>query len=69
MFVRNTTLTTNKTISIQFNKNGTRDDAILLGPGQFAFFLWKCDAATDDLELFSNDSAGVKVEYILSPLR
>jgi len=69
VFIRNTTLTTNKTITVQFNKNGTRDDVILLGPGQFAFFLWKCDATTDDLELFSNDSAGVKCEYILSPLR
>ena len=69
VFVRNTTTVTNKTITVQFNKNGTRDDVILLGPGQFAFFVWKCDAATDDLELFSNDSNGVKCEYIISPMR
>ena len=34
VFIRNTTLTANKTITIQFNKNGTRDDVITLGPGQ-----------------------------------
>ena len=69
VFIRNTTLTTGKTITVQFNKNGTRDDVIVLGPGQFTFFPWKCDAATDDLELFSNDSAGVRVEYVISPMR
>ena len=31
-------------------------------------FPWKCDAATDKLEIFSNDSAGVKVEYLISPM-
>ena len=69
VFIRNTTLTTNKTITVQFNKNGTRDDVMLLVQATFTFFVWKCDAATDDLELFSNDSAGVKCEYILSPMR
>ena len=69
VFIRNTTLALNKTITVQFNKNGTRDDVGLLGPGQFMFIPWKCDAATDKLEVFSNDTAGVKVEYILSPMR
>lgn len=69
VFIRNTTLTANKTITVQFNKNGTRDDVITLGPGQFTFFPWKCDAATDDIEVFSNDTAGVKLEYVISPMR
>jgi hypothetical protein len=69
VFIRNTTLTANKIITVQFNKNGTRDDVMILGPGEFTFFPWKCDAATDDLEIFSNDTAGVKIEYVISPMR
>lgn len=69
VFIRNTTSTANKTISVQFNKNGTRDDVILLGPGEYTMFPWKCDAATDNVEVFSNDAAGVKVEFIASPMR
>jgi hypothetical protein len=69
VFIRNTSGIGKKTISIQFNKNGTRDDVILLNSGEFTVFPWKCDATTDDIEVFSNDSAGVKIEYIVSPMQ
>jgi len=68
-FVRNTTTIAGKTINVQFNKNGTRDDVILLGPGEYTVFPWKCDAATDDIEVYSNDDAGVKVEYLIAPMK
>jgi len=68
IFIRNNTTVALKTITIQFNKNGTRDDVIVLNAGEFTIFPWKCDAATDDIELFSNDSTGVKIEYIISPM-
>lgn len=69
VFIRNTSSKAKKTITVQFNKNGTRDDVILLNSGEFTIFPWKCDAATDDIEVFSNDSEGVKVEYIVSPMQ
>lgn len=68
-FVRNTSSVANKTITVQFNKNGTRDDVILLGPGEYTVFPWKCDAATDDIEVYSNDSNGVKLEYLIAPMK
>jgi len=68
-FVRNTSNVANKTITVQFNKNGTRDDVILLGPGEYTVFPWKCDAATDDIEVYSNDSNGVKLEYLIAPMK
>ena len=69
VFIRNTSTTGGKTLTIQFNKDGTRDDALLLNAGEFAMFPWKCDAATDDIEVFSNDATGVRIEYIASPMR
>ncbi len=69
VFIRNTSNLANKMINVQFNKNGTRDDVILLGPGEYSVFPWKCDAATDDIEVYSNDSGGVRVEFIASPMR
>lgn len=69
IFIRNTSVTGGKTLTVQFNKNGTRDDVILLNGGEFTLFPWKCDAATDDIEVFSNDANGVKVEYIAAPMR
>lgn len=69
VFIRNTTTLANKTITVQFNKNGTRDGVILLGPGEYTMFPWLCDASTDDVEVFSNDSNGVKVEWMASPMR
>jgi hypothetical protein len=69
VFIRNTSGVAGKTITVQFNNNGTRDDVILLNAGEFTMFPWKCDATTDDIEVFSNDAAGVKVEYIVSPMQ
>lgn len=69
VFIRNTSKLANKTINVQFNKNGTRDNAILLGPGEYTFFPWNCDAATDDIEVYSNDSSGVRVEFVAAPMR
>ena len=69
VFLRNTSSIAGKTITVQFNKNGTRDDVMLLNAGEFTMFPWKCDAATDDIEVFSNDTAGVRVEYIVSPMQ
>jgi hypothetical protein len=69
IFIRNVASVAAKTITVQFNKNGTRDDVMLLNNGEYTMFPWKCDAATDKLELFSNDSAGVKVEYLISPMQ
>jgi hypothetical protein len=69
VFIRNTSTMNNKTITVQFNKNGTRDDVILLNAGEYAIFPWKCDAATDDIEVFSNDASGVKVEFLVAPMR
>ena len=68
IFIRNVSTAAAKTITVQFNKNGTRDDVILLNNGEYTMFPWRCDAATDKLEIFSNDSAGVKVEYLISPM-
>jgi hypothetical protein len=67
--MRNNSNTAGKTITVQFNKNGVRDDVMVLGPSEFTFFPWKCDAATDDIEVFSNDTEGVRVEYVVSPMR
>jgi hypothetical protein len=69
VFIRNNTSTALKTLTVVFNKNGVRDDVILLNGGEFALFPWKCDATTDTLEMFSNDASGVKVEYIISPMQ
>jgi hypothetical protein len=69
VFMRNNSNTAGKTITVQFNKNGVRDDVIVLGPSEFTFFPWKCDAATDDIEVFSNDTEGVRLEYVVSPMR
>ena len=69
VFIRNTSGTANKTVTVQFNKNGARDAAILINAGEFTFFPWWCDADTDDIEVFSNDSTGVKIEFIAAPLR
>lgn len=69
VFIRNTTTLAGKVINVQFNNNGTRDSVILLGPGEYTFFPWHCNAATDDIEVFSNDSAGVRVEFLAAPMR
>lgn len=69
VFIRNTSNLANKMINVQFNKNGTRDDVILLGPGEYSVFPWNCNATTDDIEVYSNDSGGVRVEFIASPMR
>ena len=70
VFIRNTTSTAAKTITVQFNKNGTRDGVILLGPGEYTMFPWLCDAATDDIEVFSNDATnGVKIELLATPMK
>ena len=69
LFIRNVSKTYKKTITVVFNKNGTRDDVALLNNGEFIFMPWKCDAATDKVEVFSNDTAGVKIEYLISPMR
>jgi hypothetical protein len=69
VFIRNNSNTGGKTITIQFNKNGVRDDVMVIASSEFAMFPWKCDAATDSIEVFSNDTAGVRVEYIVAPMR
>ena len=69
VFIRNTASKGKKTITVQFNDGTNRDDVILLNSGEFTIFPWKCDAATDDIEVFSNDTDGVKVEYIVSPMQ
>jgi len=69
VFIRNTTTLAGKVINVQFNNNGTRDSVILLGPGEYTFFPWNCSATTDDIEVFSNDSAGVRVEYLAAPMK
>ena len=52
VFIRNNSNNAGKTITIQFNKNGTRDDVMILGPAEYTLFPCKCDAATDDIEVF-----------------
>lgn len=70
VFLRNTTTTAGKTITVQFNNNGTRDAVILLGPGEYTMFPWHCNAATDDIEVFSNDNSnGVKIELLAAPMK
>lgn len=69
VFLRNTATAAGKKITIQFNNNGTRDAVMSLNSGEFTYFPWICDAAIDKLEVFSNDSDGVKLEYILTPMR
>jgi hypothetical protein len=69
VFIRNTSTVAGKKITIQFNNNGTRDAVMALNSGEFTYFPWVCDAATDKLEVFSNDSDGVKLEYILTPMK
>ena len=69
LFIRNVSKTYKKTITVVFNKNGTRDDVALLNNGEFIFMPWKCDASTDKVEVFSNDTNGVKIEYLISPMR
>jgi len=68
IFIRNVASVAAKTITVQFNKAGVRDDVILLNNGEYTMFPWLCNAATDKLEIYSNDTAGVKVEYIITPM-
>jgi hypothetical protein len=69
VFIRNVSKTYKKTITLIFNKNGTRDDVALLNNGEFIFIPWKCDASTDNVELICNDSTGVKIEYLIAPMK
>ena len=69
VFIRNVSKTYKKTITVIFNKNGTRDDVALLNNGEFIFIPWKCDASTDNVELICNDSTGVKIEYLIAPMK
>ena len=69
IFIRNTTTVAGKIITVQFNDGSARQDVMILGPGEYALFPWKCAAAAEDLEVFSNDTAGVRIEYIISPMR
>ena len=69
VFIRNTTLTTGKTITVQFNDGSARQDVMTLGPGEYALFPYKCASASEDLEVFSNDAAGVRIEFIVSPMK
>ena len=68
VFVRNNSAQSGATITVQFNNNGVRDSVIKLNAGEFTVFPWLCDAATDKLELFSNNSSGIKIEYLISPM-
>lgn len=69
VFIRNNSTTAGKTITVQFNDGTNRHPAILISAGEFTMFPWKCGSANSDIEVFSNDSAGVRVEYIVSPMR
>lgn len=69
VFIRNTTTTTGKIITVQFNDGSARQDVMTLGPGEYALFPYKCAAAAEDLEVFSNDTAGVRIEFIISPMK
>lgn len=69
VFLRNTTTTTGKIITVQFNDGTNRLDVMTLGPGEYAIFPFKCAAAAEDVEVYSNDTAGVRIEYIISPMK
>lgn len=68
VFLRNISTTGNKTIAVQFYDGTNRQDSILLNAGEFTIFPWKCNAASEDIEVFSNDTNGVRVEYLVSPM-
>ena len=68
LFIRNVSTIGNKTISVQFNDGTNRIVGILLNAGEYTMLPWKCLSASNDIEVFSNDSAGVKIEFIISPM-
>lgn len=69
VFIRNTASTAKKTITVQFNDGTNKQDVMTLNTGEYALFPWKCAAAAEDIEVFSNDSDGVRVEFIVSPMQ
>ena len=69
VFIRNTSGVAGKVIYVKFLGNSTNIQAITLNAGEFTTFPWNCASDNDDIEVFSNDANGVKVEYIVSPMQ
>ena len=69
VFIRNTSGVAGKVIFVKFLNASTNMQPITLNAGEFTMFPWNCASANDDIEVFSNDSNGVKVEYIVSPIQ
>jgi hypothetical protein len=56
-------------ITVQYDDGANTVQAIKLNAGEFTIFPWNCASATHNIEVYSSDSAGVKVEYIASPMQ
>lgn len=69
VFLRNTSGVAGKVITVQYDDGTNTVQAIKLNAGEFTIFPWNCASANHDIEVYSNDSAGVKVEYIASPMQ
>jgi hypothetical protein len=69
VFIRNTSGVAGKVIFVKFLNASTNMQPITLNAGEFTMFPWNCASTNDDIEVFSNDSNGVKVEYIVSPMQ
>ena len=69
VFIRNTSGVAGKVIFVKFLNASTNMQPITLNAGEFTMFPWNCASANDDIDVFSNDSNGVKVEYIVSPMQ
>ena len=69
VFLRNTSGVAGKVIFVKFVSGANAIQSITLNAGEFAMFPWHCSGDTDDIEMFSNDAQGVKVEYIISPMQ
>jgi len=69
LFLRNTSGVAGKVITVQFNDGSNTVQVAKLNAGEFAMLPWSCGSATHAVEVYSNDSNGVKVEYIASPMQ
>lgn len=69
VFIRNTSGVAGKVIYVKFVNGSTNMQPITLNAGEFTMFPWNCASANDDIDVFSNDANGVKVEYIVSPMQ
>jgi hypothetical protein len=69
LFVRNTSGIAGKIITVQFNDGTNTVETAKLNAGEFTMITWYCGSANHAVEVYSNDSAGVKVEFIASPMQ